>query len=108
MLSSARLDVTDGSPFTLNGVTSSVAELNCGSVGLRCMRCLRQELNIFQLFERQRMRQLIKLPFMQIRQHRFSQSDRVYGYVSRPTSSKKKDGGPNSVDGRICTQKLFV
>ena len=26
----------DGSPFTLNGVTSSVAKLNCGSVGFRC------------------------------------------------------------------------
>src|SRR4029434_8028617 len=27
----------DGSPFTLNGVTSSFAELNCGSVGFRCV-----------------------------------------------------------------------
>ena len=27
----------DGSPFTLNGVTSSFAELNCGSVGFPCV-----------------------------------------------------------------------
>ncbi len=48
--------------LTLNGVTSSVAELNCGSVASLHWRCSRQKLKTFQLFKRQRRRQPIRSP----------------------------------------------
>ncbi len=49
--------------LTLNGVTSSVAELNCGSVASLHWRCWRQKLKTFQLFKRQRRRQPIRSPY---------------------------------------------
>ncbi len=49
--------------FTLNGVTSSFAELNCGSVASLHWRCSWQKLKTFQLFKRQCTRQPIKLPY---------------------------------------------
>ncbi len=49
--------------LTLNGVKSSVAELNCGSVASLHWRCSWQKLKTFQLFKRQRRRQPIRSPY---------------------------------------------
>ena len=82
----------DGSPFTLNGVTSSVAELNYGSVGLRwvplrCVAC--GESLIFFYFSRG----YASVSQLNLLSRKYyctgaCQSDHVYAHVSRARSSK--------------------
>ncbi len=55
--------------LTLNGVMSSVAELNCGSVASLHWRCSWQKLKTFQLFKRQRRRQPIRSPHANTQSH---------------------------------------
>ena len=82
----------------------TVADLNCGSVGFRCIALRAARVEHFSTFREATHASANQIAFhANTTAQALARSDRIYGHVSRARNSKNKDAGPNSVDGRICT-----
>ena len=87
-------------------MTSSVAELNCGSVGFRCV--VLHALLAARVENVSTFREATHASANQIAFHANTTAQALakqiaFMFTSQEREAPKKDCGPNSVDGHICT-----
>ena len=87
-------------------MTSSVAKLNCGPVGFRCVAL--HALLAARVEKCSTFREATHASANQIAFHANTTAQALTNQIafmltSQERKDKKKDGGPNSVDSRICT-----